>query len=163
MMATRALVGRFDEDARGFRARPVRVDGQPTWTLQQLARIYTTRFSGDAAVMHRVLMGQDWSTLNAGTTAAVDDRFVYVPGIGRSYPPDECGAPVGGDRVTDEPWGAGEWLYLWEHAYGALHTFVSGAGRWHHLATMPRDLLARADRKLLADIEVREWWVREAW
>lgn len=162
MVTTQALVGRFESDAHRFEARPVRVNGQPTWTLHQLGLLYRLRFDGDAAALHTTLIAHDWSVLDATLRTAVH-QFVTVPGVGRGYPAAECGDPVRGDRVTDEPWGAGEWLYLWEHHFGALHAFVSGAGRWHHVATLPPRLLAFAPQTVMADIEIREWWLKEAW
>lgn len=163
MVTTSALVGRFEADARRFTARPVRAKGQPTWTLQQLASSLRQRCGGDAQALHDLVTARDWSVLNATITAGPGwGHFVVVPGVGRGYPSEECAAPVTGDRVSDEPWEAGEWLYLWEYRFGALHTFVSGAGRWNHVPTLPPQILASVTPRVVADIEVREWWLRGA-
>jgi hypothetical protein len=157
-VTAQALIGRFRPDCRTFDARPIRTHGQPTCILRHLAAMYTRQTPGRAQQVTDILLAHDWAQISVvavpGRTAAHDD---WIPGYGNCYPARNSPGPLTGHFTEDQPWAAGEWAYLWEHAHGALHVYLSAHQRWQHLATIPAGLLR--DRTLGPDIEARASWV----
>ncbi|TDB80942.1 hypothetical protein [Micromonospora sp. KC721] len=160
----RALVGRFAPGAGWYRARPVELEGQPTWTLPQLRAMWDGRFQRDTERMVTALLRRDWSVLAATEWPAdvVDVgrmRWRYVAGVGRGLHDSMCGRAVVGLMRNDERFDDECWAYLWEHQMETLHVWAAHHGRWHHLATLPDGVWTGLTPQLVVDVEARWCWL----
>ncbi|MFI7430731.1 hypothetical protein ACIBPB_27425 [Micromonospora sp. NPDC049836] len=160
----RALVGQFAPGGgRWYRARPVDLEGQPSWTLAQMRAMWGGRFQGNTARLVQVLLRRDWSVLAAtGWPAQVTEHnpceWRYVSGVGRGVHEGRCGRALVG-QLGETPAADERWAYLWEHELGALHVYAAHRGRWHHLATLPAEVWARLTTQLVIDVEARFCWL----
>jgi hypothetical protein len=163
---TPAIVGRFNPDAKTYQARAVARYGEPTWMLGQLALMWSRSYDRDAAALCTALLGRDWWEL-AHVHAAMwhrhpgdAEQLIDVTGLGRGLrgpvPPPLTGTMPSGSADPGP-----EWAYLWEHAGGALHVYANAHQRWHHLATLPIDLLNDLNITIPADIEARLGWLED--
>ncbi|MBM0229554.1 hypothetical protein [Micromonospora sp. ATA51] len=110
----RALVGQLAPGGgRWYRARPVDLEGQPSWTLAQMRAMWDGRFQGNTARLVQVLLRRDWSVLAAtGWPAQVTEHnpceWRYVQGVGRGVHEGRCGralvGQLGETPAADERW-----------------------------------------------------------
>ncbi|MBL6280153.1 hypothetical protein JMF97_28725 [Micromonospora fiedleri] len=158
-----ALVGRLAPGGRWFRARPVELEGQPSWTLAQMRAMWDRRFQRNTDRMVTTLLRRDWSVLAAtewpaSVTEHNPHEWRYVSGVGRGLHHWQCGrALVAG--IAAPPPVDDAWAYLWEQELGALHVYAARGGRWHHLATLPADVWAEMTEQLVVDVEARWCWL----
>lgn len=163
-----ALVGHFAPGGdRWYRARPVDLEGQPSWLLGQMHAMWRRKFSRDTEEMVAALLDRDWCFLaNTEWPPAVvadeEGRWVHVTGVGRAHPLGVSGRALVGRMPADPPGEGEEWAYLWEYAYGALHVYVAVAGRWEHIATLPLDVWAGLTDQLVLDVQARRGWMERA-
>ncbi|MFU8849441.1 hypothetical protein ACNAW0_00380 [Micromonospora sp. SL1-18] len=160
----RALVGQFAPGSRWYRARPVELEGQPSWTLGQMRAIWARTFGRDTGRMVEALLHRDWSQLAcvpwpAEAVAERRPEWAYVVGMGRAVRPEASGSAVVGQMGVDGPADDDGWAYLWEAKFGALHVYAAHRGRWHHLATLPADVWAGMTEQLVIDVEARFSWL----
>jgi hypothetical protein len=161
-----ALVGKFAPGAGWYSARPVDLEGQPSWLLAQMWSIWRRRFACDTQQMCATLLREDWSVLaqTAWPEPLMQDPsgYRYVNGVGRAY--RRRAHPFARTRhmPTDAPHAGEQWAYLWENACGAMHVYRAAFGRWHHLATLPVDVFTELTPQLIADIEARQHWLERA-
>lgn len=158
---TTGLVGQFGADG-WYRARPVELEGQPSWTLGQLWAMWSRRFRRDTAQMVAALLERDWSVLACTewpARAMTDEphEFRYVNGVGRGLLDSRCGRLIVANLGLDEP--QAQWAYLWERQFESLHVYVGQRGRWHHVATLDADVWAGLTKELVMDVEARKGWL----
>lgn len=156
----KALVGRVGPRGRRFQARPIELEGQPSWTLAQMRVMWGDRFGRDTDRMVTELLRRDWSVLAATAwPASVTEphpQWCYIDGVGRGL--RQSGQPVIGEIPAHAPINDG-WAYLWEQGLGALHVYAARYARWHHLATVPIDVWTDLTAHLVADVESRWCWL----
>lgn len=168
----KALVGQFmrlsgptPAGGHWYRARQVDLEGQPTWMLGQLRSMWR-KFRWDTDRLCTVLLANDWSLLaNTGWPPALVDGgppyWEYVNGVGRAY----CAVPrppLVGQMPASRPVDGQRWAYLWEHGGEAMHVYAAVYERWHHIATLPVDVLTQLTPQLVIDVQVRAGWVQDA-
>ncbi|WDZ84017.1 hypothetical protein [Micromonospora cathayae] len=159
----KALVGQLAPGGRDYRARPVDLEGQPSWTLAQLWLMWQRKFLGDTFRMVEELLHRDWSVLANSewphpVAEASTAEWAFVSGVGRAWPMAETGMTHFGSLPAERPTEPA-WAYLWEHGLEALHVYASHGGRWHHLATLPADVWAGLTTQLVIDVEARLSWL----
>jgi hypothetical protein len=169
MTTVGALVGQFSPGCQWFRARPVDLEGQPTWLLVQMRAMWAAKFRRDTDALVAALLERDWSVLahtrwpaSTLTEQHPEVGFSFVNGVGRGHPDRLCGRALVGDIRGDVPPEDVQWAYLWEHAGGALHVYVAAHGEWHHVATVDAKLFGELTDQLAADVEARLGWLAVA-
>ncbi|GIE28979.1 hypothetical protein Ait01nite_020240 [Actinoplanes italicus] len=163
----RAIVGQFLLGGRAFRARPVDANGQPTWMVGQLQHLVHEADSELRQELIELLLDYDWAAIVTNihwTRYAADlDRrkYVFVCEVGTAH---SLSNAHGARRyeLTDEPDSGALWAYLWDSQAESLHVYAAAHGRWHHVATFVPAVLAAANPRMSADIEVRRQWALEA-
>ncbi|MGI5151371.1 hypothetical protein ACQEVC_34245 [Plantactinospora sp. CA-294935] len=179
----RALVGQFGPFAGHWVARPVCLEGQPSWTLGQLWLIWDRTFARDTAGFIRALRCHDWSVLSCdwpasgvipkGWRASLQpdgrEEYGHVVGMGRTLPYyyrcDIVRGQMGLNGRRPGPALLGEtysWAYLWESGLRAMHVYTEAAGQWVHVATLPNGVWADLTEEMMLDIEARRGWLERA-
>ncbi|MEH1014616.1 hypothetical protein V6U90_16080 [Micromonospora sp. CPCC 206060] len=161
----KALVGKFAPDGRSYMARPVDLEGQPSWTLGQLRLMWQRKFLRDTFRMVEELLHRDWSFLAnsqwpSEVAAGSMADWAFLSGMGRAWPIGQAGMTHFGDLPAERPTEAA-WAYLWEYGLEALHVYASHGGRWNHLATLGTDVWIGLDEQLVLDIESRYGWLEK--
>jgi hypothetical protein len=156
----RALVGQFLLGGRAFRARPVDANGQPTWMVGQLQHLVHDADSEMRQELIELLLDYDWAAIVTTThwsryAADLDRRkYVFVCEVGAAHNLSNAQEARRYELADGDDNGA-LWAYLWDTQAEALHVYAAAHGRWHHVATLDPAVLAAANRRMAADIEMR--------